>query len=371
MTTVTVHASHTYAVHIGAGLLANAGALAARVLSPCRALILTDDHIAPLYANTLASSLQAAGFVPEIYTVAHGEGAKSLPVLGELLEHLAEQKYTRTDAMFALVELLEHLGAQRFTRSDAMIALGGGVVGDLCGFAASTYLRGIPFVQIPTTLLACVDSSVGGKTAINLAAGKNLAGAFYQPRLVICDPNTLGTLPPDIFADGCAEVIKYGVINDAELFALLQSGISPASERIIARCVQNKRDIVEQDEFDTGMRQLLNLGHTGAHAIEKLSNFTVSHGSAVAMGTVLIMRSAVAQGLCLAADLDAVIALTKQLGLPTACPYAADALASAALSDKKRAGGSITLVVPHAIGDSRLCKVASTDLPAWFTKGLE
>ena len=349
MTQIRVNASCCYTVHVGSGLLAKAGALAAEVLSPCRALILTDDHVAPLYASTLAASLESVGFVPEIYTVAHGEGAKSLPVLGELLEHLAEQKYTRTDAMFAL---------------------GGGVVGDLCGFAASVYLRGIPFVQIPTTLLACVDSSVGGKTAVNLTAGKNLAGAFYQPKLVICDPDTLSTLPPDIFADGCAEVIKYGVINDADMFAMLQGGASPASETIIARCVQNKASIVEQDEFDTGLRQLLNLGHTGAHAIEKRSDFAISHGSAVAMGTVLIMRSAVAQGLCPAADLDALIALTEQLGLPTACPYTAEVLASAALSDKKRAGGSITLVVPHAIGDSRLCKVAAAELPAWFSKGL-
>lgn len=349
MTTVTVHASHTYHVHIGAGLLASAGRLAAEVLAPCRALIVTDDHVAPLYADALAASLADAGFVPEVYVVAHGEGAKSLPVLGELLEHMAAQKYTRTDALFAL---------------------GGGVVGDLCGFAASTYLRGIPFVQIPTTLLAAVDSSVGGKTAINLRAGKNLAGAFYQPGLVICDPDTLSTLPPEILSDGCAEVIKYGVIGDAGLFAMLQGGTSPASEAVIARCVQHKRDVVEQDEYDTGMRQVLNLGHTGAHAIETLSDFAISHGSAVAMGTVLIMRAAVAQGLCPRTDLDALIALTEQLGLPTVCPYGADALAKMALSDKKRAGDLMTLVVPYAIGDCRLCRVAAADLAAWFAKGL-
>ena len=350
MITVNVHASHPYRIYVGRGILANAGALAAEALPPCRALILTDDHVAPLYAQALASSLRSAGFVPEVYTVPHGEGAKSLPVLGALLEHLAEQKYTRTDAMFAL---------------------GGGVVGDLCGFAASIYLRGIPFVQIPTTLLACVDSSVGGKTAINLQAGKNLAGAFYQPRLVICDPDTLGTLPPEVFSDGCAEVIKYGVINDAEMFAMLQDGVSPAGELIIARCVQNKATVVEQDEFDTGMRQLLNLGHTAAHAIEKLSDFTISHGSAVAMGTVLIMRAMVAKRLCAKGDLEALMDLNAKQGLPTECPYSADALASIALSDKKRAGDSITLVVPYAIGDCRLCKIPAADLSAWFAKGLE
>lgn len=349
MITIPVQASGKYNVHIGYGLLARAGELAAQVLSPCRALILTDDNVAPLYADALAASLTGAGFVPEIYVVPHGEGSKSLATLGKLLEHMAERKYTRTDAMFAL---------------------GGGVVGDLCGFAASIYLRGVPFVQIPTTLLAAVDSSVGGKTAVNLVAGKNLAGAFYQPRLVICDPDTLTTLSPEIFADGCAEVIKYGVINDKELFSMLQSGISPASEQIIARCVTGKRDVVEQDEFDTGLRQLLNLGHTVAHAIEKCSDFAVSHGSAVAMGTVTIMRAAVSQGLCPAGDLDALIALTKQLNLPTTCPYTAEELTAVALSDKKRAGASITLVVPYGIGDSKLCKIPATELGAWFAAGL-
>ena len=349
MTTITVHASAEYNVLVGQGLLSRAGELARQVLSPCRALILTDDHVAPLYANTLADALASTGFIPEIYVVPHGEGSKSLPVLGALLEHMAQKKYTRTDAMFAL---------------------GGGVVGDLCGFAASVYLRGIPFVQIPTTLLAAVDSSVGGKTAINLTAGKNLAGAFYQPRLVICDPDTLCTLPSEIFSDGCAEVIKYGVINDPALFSMLQDGISPGSEQIIARCVANKRDVVEQDEFDTGMRQLLNLGHTVAHAIEKCSDFTISHGSAVAIGTVTIMRAAVAQGLCPAHDLDALISLTKQLSLPISCPYDANALANAALSDKKRAGNHITLVLPYAIGDSRLCKIAADELTAWISQGL-
>ena len=349
MITVSVNASKQYDVLVGNGLLAHAGELSAKVLAPGRALVLTDDHVAPLYADALCASLTTAGFAPEVYTVPHGEGSKSLATLGGLLEYMAEKKITRTDALFAL---------------------GGGVVGDLGGFAASVYLRGIPFVQIPTTLLAAVDSSVGGKTAVNLSAGKNLAGAFYQPRLVICDPDTLSTLPPEIFSDGCAEVIKYGVINDAELFGMLADGASPASESIIARCVSNKRDIVEQDEFDTGMRQLLNLGHTVAHAIEKCSDFAISHGSAVAIGTVTVMRSAVVQGLCPAADLDALISLTKQLGLPVSCAYSADELAAAALSDKKRTGASITLVVPYAIGDSRLCKINADELGAWFAKGL-
>ena len=345
MTKITVRASRAYDVCIGKGLLANAGELAAEVLPPCRALILTDDHVAPLYANALSHTLRAAGFVPEVYVVPHGESSKSLAAMGKVLEHLAQNRYTRTDALFAL---------------------GGGVVGDLGGFCASVYLRGVPFVQVPTTLLACVDSSVGGKTAINLDAGKNLAGAFYQPKLVICDPDTLCTLPPEILADGCAEVIKYGVINDRELFSMLESGISPAGEQIIARCVQNKRDLVEQDEFDTGLRKLLNLGHTIAHAIEKLSGFEISHGRAVAMGMVMIMRASVAHGLCPASDLNALIALIQKLGLPAECPYSTAELAEAALSDKKRSADTLTLVLPYRIGACQLCELPADKLQAFL-----
>lgn len=347
MITISVNASREYDVMIGSGLLAKAGEMASKVISPCRALILSDDNVAPLYADALADSLAFAGFAPELYTVPHGEDSKSLAMLEKLLELMASRHYTRTDALFAL---------------------GGGVVGDLGGFAASVYLRGIAFVQVPTTLLAAVDSSVGGKTAVNLGAGKNLAGAFYQPHLVICDTDTLSTLDTEIFADGCAEIIKYGVINDPLLFGMLQEGTSPAHERIIARCVQNKRDLVGQDEFDTGARRMLNLGHTVAHAIEKLSDFEISHGKAVAMGTVRIMRAAVAHGLCPAKDLDALIALTEKLGLPTACPYTDAQLVSAACTDKKRDGRMLTLIVPHGIGQSCLYPLPAKDLQAFLEK---
>jgi 3-dehydroquinate synthase len=202
---------------------------------------------------------------------------------------------------------MSFMAQNRITRSDCIFALGGGVVGDLGGFAAATYLRGVEFIQIPTTLLAMVDSSVGGKTAIDIPEGKNLIGAFYQPSLVICDYTTLDTLPPSVFADGCAEVIKYGIINDRALFHKLQSPIMPQIEDVIENCVRNKRDIVNMDEHDVGIRQLLNLGHTPAHSIETLSNFEISHGSAVAMGIVLIARAAVAQGYCPADDLEEIL----------------------------------------------------------------
>ena len=190
------------------------------------------------------------------------------------------------------MELLNFLAENKLTRSDALIALGGGVVGDLTGFAAATYLRGIDYIQIPTTLLAAVDSSVGGKTAIDLPSGKNLVGAFYQPKLVLCDTDTLNTLPEDIFRDGCAEVIKYGVLYDAELFAHLdESGLSFDREAVIARCVELKRDVVAEDEFDRGKRQKLNLGHTIGHGIEACSGYGISHGKAVAMGMTIITKT--------------------------------------------------------------------------------
>lgn len=348
MITTTVHASRQYDVHTGQGLLAKAGALATEVFSPCKALILSDDNVAPLYANTLCASLCKAGFVPELYVVPHGEGSKSLATLGELLEHLAQKQYTRTDALFAL---------------------GGGVVGDLCGFAASVYLRGIPFVQVPTSLLAAVDSSVGGKTAINLGAGKNLAGAFYQPRLVICDTDTFATLPRDEYFNGCAEIVKYAVL-EKELFDALKSGANPASEQIIAHCVRIKRDIVEQDEFDTGVRRLLNLGHTPAHAIELCTDYLLAHGAAVAIGTTMMMRAAVAHGLCAKSELDKLVELNKQIGLSTECPCTAEEMALAACSDKKREGGTVALILPYAIGDCRPYPVPVRDLEAWFASGL-
>jgi 3-dehydroquinate synthase len=236
----------------------------------------------------------------------------------------------------------------------------------MCGFVAATYLRGIPYIQVPTSLLAMVDSSVGGKTAIDLPAGKNLVGAFNQPAMVLCDISALDTLPENTFIDGCAEVIKYGVINDASLFRSLQGGTSPACEQVIARCVQNKRDIVERDEFDTGLRRLLNLGHTVAHAIEKLSHFEISHGSAVAMGTVMIMRAAVAHRLCPKSDLEALLSLTKKLGLPTECPYSTAEIAAAALSDKKRSGDTLTLVLPYGIGTCQLCELPANKLQAFL-----
>ena len=220
-------------------------------------------------------------------------------------------------------------------RDDVIIALGGGVVGDLAGFVSSTYLRGIKFVQIPTTLLAAVDSSVGGKTAIDLKAGKNLAGAFYQPQVVLCDYSTLDTLPEEVFNDGCAEVIKYGVIASEELFEKCFKGIKENIEDIIYECVRIKRDIVAKDEFDIGMRQLLNYGHTIGHAIEACSNYEITHGSAVAIGMILITKAAVKLDICGENTLIRLEKLIKLCGLPYDTHYGVSELYEIMLSDKK------------------------------------
>ena len=349
MKKVTVSASRIYDVIIDKGILSRAGEEAAKVIKPSRAAILTDTNVAPLYAETLEKSLTDAGFSTLRFTFAAGEESKSAEMLLNFLNFLAENEFTRSDCIFAL---------------------GGGVVGDLGGFAAAIYLRGISFIQVPTTLLAMVDSSVGGKTAIDLPTGKNLVGAFYQPSLVLCDYSTLATLPEAIFADGCAEVIKYGIINDHSLFEKLHDPIEDQIEDVIEACVKNKRDIVNADERDTGVRQLLNLGHTAAHSIEKLSDFEISHGSAVAIGTAIITRAAAALGLCSKDDCDKVIALLDSYSLPTKSPYGADELARVALSDKKRSGDKINLIVPFGIGDSRIYPVDVDYLFDFFAYGV-
>ena len=351
MRKIQVNASSSYNVIIENGALARVGEYCLEALGDaCRVCILTDTNVAPLYLERVKSGLLESGFDTLEFVIENGEASKSTENLVRLVEFMAEN---------------------RLTRKDALIALGGGVVGDLGGFAAAVYLRGIRFIQMPTTLLAAVDSSVGGKTAVDLRAGKNLMGAFYQPTLVICDYSTLDTLSTETFADGCAEVIKYGIIGNKELFCKLQKGIEPQLEGIIAECVRMKADIVEEDEHDNGKRQLLNLGHTVGHAIEALSEFEVSHGSAVAIGTVIVSRAACKLGYFDKADVDKVISLLRKEGLPTECPYSAKELFTVATADKKRAGNEISVVMPFGIGDCRLVKLPVCELCEFIAKGLE
>ena len=351
MKKVTVNASRVYDIIIDKGILDKSGTLALDVLKkPCAAAILTDSNVAPLYLERLESSLAAAGFSIISYVIPAGEESKSIESYIAFLSFLAKNKITRSDCIFAL---------------------GGGVVGDLAGFCAATYLRGIKFIQIPTTLLAMVDSSVGGKTAIDIPEGKNLVGAFYQPSLVICDYKTLDTLPEAVFADGCAEVIKYGIIGDRPLFdKLRETPIKDQLQDVIENCVRDKRDVVDADERDVGVRQLLNLGHTAAHSIEILSDFEISHGSAVAIGTALIARAANKMGLCPDQDLDEIVNILNAYSLPTECPYDSSALAEIALSDKKRSGGKISLIIPFGIGNSQIYEVEVERLEEIFSKGL-
>ncbi len=349
MQKLTVSLTPSYDIFIGGGLLSTLGERVKALLHPQKVMLVSDDTVFSLYGETAKASLESAGLDVVTFVFPHGEASKNAETLLSLVNESADQKLTRTDCM---------------------VALGGGVVGDLTGFAASCYLRGIPFVQIPTTLLAAVDSSVGGKTAIDLPAGKNLMGSFYQPSLVLCDTDTLSTLPKEIWADGYAEVIKYGVMIDEPFFSKLENR-SLSIEAIIARCVAIKSEIVAEDEKDTGRRRLLNLGHTVGHGIERLSDFSVSHGSAVAMGMMTVTRAAVLQGLCPKEDALRLKQILQAYHLPTDCPYTIDTLLPVMLSDKKRTGDTLSFVVPHGIGDSRIEPVPVEALKEFLAPGLE
>lgn len=342
MERVRIETEKPYDVLIGPGLLSRAGEEIAKVVRPCRAAVITDDTVRILYGETVVDSLQKAGFETEIWAFPHGEQHKTMDTLSDALEWLGN------------VEL---------SRSDLVVALGGGVPGDLAGFAAAVYNRGTRFVQIPTTLLAAVDSSVGGKTAVDLRAGKNMAGAFHQPELVLCDTEVIRALPPELKRDGLAEMLKYGVLTDPDLFnALHTSAWEKRMEQVIARCVSIKRDYVLGDEKDNGKRQFLNLGHTFGHAVELCSGFTLTHGQGVGVGMVMAARAA-------GMEPEAMEEACLSCGLPIRVPYGARELAEAALHDKKRRGGKITLVLPEAIGKCCLKTVDIAELPVYFAKG--
>lgn len=299
--------------------------------------LVSDDNVAELYLERLVKSFEKQGFDVCTHVFPHGESSKNSGVF---------------------LEILNFFSANKLSRSDLAIALGGGVVGDVTGFAAACYLRGIGYVQIPTSLLAMVDSSVGGKTAINLDSGKNLAGAFRQPELVLCDLDSLETLPAEFFTDGCAEAFKYSVLGDRELFEhLLAKGQNFHREYVISRCIEMKRDYVCADEFDMGLRQKLNLGHTIGHAIEKCSDYKVSHGNAVAIGMAMIAKISAAHGLCSKACAQDLICGLKALNLPTETEFTTDELLLPMLSDKKCSGGKINLIIPREIGNCEILPV--------------
>lgn len=351
MHTISVHTAPAYEVEVGAGLLDQCGQRIRAIMSPCRMAVITDSNVAPLYLERAAASLRDAGFEVSTHIFPAGEPSKNLHTLSDLLESLA---------------------AAQLTRADCVAALGGGVTGDMAGFAAATYLRGIRFVQLPTTLLAAVDSSVGGKTAVDLKAGKNLAGAFLQPAAVLCDTGCLKTLSPEVLADGAAEAIKTGVLAGESLFSLFEAGkLADDPETIIAQCVAYKAGVVERDEKEQGERKLLNLGHTVGHGIERCSGYTIPHGHAVAAGAVIMARAACKLGWTDETTVKRITACMAAANLPTGTDFSAQELAQAALADKKRAGDSITLVIPEKIGGCILKKVPVSELLPIISAGLE
>ena len=348
---VPVRVREGYSVMIDSGLLAKSGQLLRETLGNRRLAVVTDSNVAKLYLPAVLESLTQAGLDGCSYVFPAGEANKRLSTLSGILEFFAEQ---------------------HMTRSDCVVALGGGVTGDMAGFAAGCYLRGVKYVQIPTTLLAAVDSSVGGKTAVDLAAGKNLAGLFHQPSLVICDTDVFATLTPDEFANGAAEAIKTGILDDEALFSLFESGETTARiTDIVEQCVAFKASIVEADETETGLRKTLNLGHTAAHAIERCSEYTIPHGHAVAIGLAIIARASERLGWATEPIALRVAHTLTRNGLPTKTEFSPEALAQAALSDKKRAGGKITLVVPKSIGDCALVDIPVEQLVDVFRAGME
>ena len=351
MTSIEVKASRSYEVHIGAGLLSQVGTQVRTVLPHAQiAVIVTDHTVSKHYLAQVSDSLAKAGIQPRTLSMPPGESSKN-------------------GAQY--VSLLELLARDGVTRSDVIIALGGGVVGDLAGFAAATYQRGIAYVQVPTTLLAMVDSSVGGKTGIDLPSGKNLAGAFHQPALVLCDTEALRTLPEYVFRDGLAEVIKYGMLGSSALLDVLSNDLSQdAIEPVIAQCVTMKRDIVGRDEFDRGERMLLNFGHTIGHAIERLSKYEISHGFAVAIGMAMDARAAVKEKICPPECLEVLEQLLTRFGLPNKPAYSAEEIYTAALHDKKRIGSNISIVVPRKVGKCGLMTIPITALRNWIEMGL-
>ncbi len=351
----TIHVDlgeHAYDIEIAAGLLPQVGAKVAKLLPKARkAAIISDTNVAPLYADKLQKSLEGAGLVVCKIIIEAGEQSKNMQVLSEVLEQLA---------------------ASGMTRSDVVLTLGGGVVGDLGGFAAASFMRGVAFVQIPTSLLAQIDSSVGGKVAVDLKAGKNLAGAFYQPKAVFIDTELLATLPTRFLHDGLAEAIKYGCIKDAALFEKIAAyadddALLADIGSIVAACCAIKARIVELDEFDTGLRMLLNFGHTLGHAVEQhfgYSHFT--HGEGVAIGMYQLTERTEAMGLTPQGTAERIRAVLTKYNLPCDAGVEKSMLLDTMAKDKKKNGNSITLIVLKQLGEGALQKIDWQSVPEYL-----
>lgn len=350
MKTIHVNTAKSYDVIIGGNLLNDLKEYIPSKSEFQKAIVISDSNVWPLYGPFVADQMEKAGYDVLNFVFAPGEESKSADT------------YLR---------VINFLASNQITRNDVLVALGGGVVGDLTGFVAATYLRGIAYIQIPTTVLAMVDSSVGGKTAIDIPAGKNLIGAFYQPKLVLCDTQVLNSLPDEIFRDGCAEVIKYALLFDPVLFDHLKKyGTGFDRDYVISKCVEWKRDTVEKDEFDRGPRQLLNFGHTIGHAIESLSGYAVTHGQAVAIGMSWITVSAYQMNLCTKKTVDKMLDLLQSFGFSISLPCSADEVRSQILLDKKRSGNEINFILPTQIGHCEIHRIPINEIQAILEAGL-
>lgn len=341
MLEIEVKTGKSYKILIESGILESCGEFVRKVIPNGKCAIITDETVDALYGDKAAKSLEKSGFRTVKFVVPSGETSKS-----------HEQ----------LIAAYNFLSENDITRKDLIVALGGGVVGDLAGFCAATYLRGIEYIQIPTTLLAQVDSSVGGKTAVNIKAGKNLVGAFKQPKLVLTDTDTLSTLSDEIFADGMGEVVKYGMIRSKSLFEKLLNGKARENiNEIIAECVKIKRDVVQNDEFDNGERMILNFGHTFGHAIEKFMGYgNISHGKAVAIGMYMISRAAEKVGMTSKDVCEKLKNCLEANSLPcSVSDISAKDIYSLSIGDKKRTSDEIRIVVCPEIGK---CKILTLTL---------
>jgi len=343
----------SYPILVGTGMLAGIGAELAARFTARQVYLVTNPTVGGLYAGAVIESLQGQGFAVTRVEIPDGEEHKHLGTLASIYDQVL---------------------ATRPERTWPIIALGGGVVGDVAGFAAATVLRGVPFIQIPTTLLAQVDSSVGGKTGVNHARGKNLIGAFYQPNLVVIDLDTLASLPRRELLAGLAEVIKTAVIFDADLFAQLERQLDALLEldatvlrAVVARCCQIKASVVAEDERESGLRAVLNFGHTLGHAVENLTGYTdLLHGEAVAIGMAFAARVSARLGVCDVAAAEQVVALLERAGLPVAIPdgLTSAALADAVAGDKKVSAGRVKFVLMCEIGKTRFARLGMADIAA-------
>ena len=347
MKKLTVHVGDTYEIFIEKGLLKDCGKYVSVVSKAKKIAIVTETNVAPLYLDTVKGCIENEGFEVVSYIFPAGEGSKT------------------TETVVGIVEFLAENG---LTREDMVVALGGGVCGDMAGFAAAIYLRGIKFVQIPTTLLSQVDSSVGGKTGVDLPQGKNLCGAFHQPALVLIDPDVLETLSPHFFSDGMGEVIKYGCIKSKVLFERIETeNVKDFIEDLIYDCVNIKRGVVERDEKEAGERALLNFGHTAGHAIEKLHNFTdISHGEAIGVGMVMISEAGERIGLTERGTTDRIRKVLEKYNMKTEVENSVTDIIGAMYHDKKRTGSGIKFIMLHSLGDSFINPVENDKVKELF-----